>query len=136
MFDEMQNQADKSSIIMTVYVDDVTFSCDQRISREFKRRILKIVEEYGFQTANSKVRTYTKNYPKLVTGVIIDPNGHLTVKNSLRKSIIDEHDKLRNNPDNFQSRQRLRGLVTAARQVDRNAFPAVHRYAFDREKHQ
>lgn len=62
-----------------------------------------------------------------MTGVIIDSEGKATIKNSLRKAtiknslrkkIVIEYEFLRNNPDDIKRRQRLRGLITAARQVD------------------
>ena len=54
-----------------------------------------------------------------------------TIKNSLRKKIVTEYEFLRNNPDDTKSRQRLRGLITAARQVDKSAFPNISKFAFD-----
>lgn len=42
-----------------------------------------------------------------------------------------EYEHLRNNPDDIKSRQRLRGLVTAARQVDKSGYPNIRKFAFD-----
>lgn len=77
------------------------------------------------------MKGYSRAYPKLVTGVIISREGNATVKNSLRKKIVDEHEFLRNNPSDKKSRQRLRGLVTAAMQVDRSAYPNIRKFAFE-----
>lgn len=134
MFDEMQFLSDKHSTIMTIYVDDVTFSSEQKITREFKEKIFHIIEKHNYQVSKGKVKSYTKKYPKLVTGVIIDANGKLAVKNSLQNKIIIEHDYLRDHPDDLKSRQRLRGLVTAARQVKKDVFPTIHNYAFEKYK--
>ena len=131
MFDEMQELADKCSVTMTIYVDDITFSSEQRITRKFKGKILQIIEKYNFQISKSKVKSYTKDYPKLVTGVIINSTGRLAVKNSLQRKVIVEYNYLRNHPDDMASRQRLRGLVTAARQDKKESFPTIHRYAFN-----
>lgn len=130
MFDEMQAVSHQNNVIMTVYVDDVTFSSSFYISQKFKVRIYKIIKKYGYQVSMKKVKSYSKLYPKLVTGVIIDSSGQLTIKNSLRKKIVDEHEYLRKHPEDTVSRQRLRGLVTAARQVDRTVYPTIHRFAF------
>lgn len=132
MFDEMQLLSDKHSTIMTVYVDDVTFSSEQKITRGFKEKIFRIIAKHNYQVSKGKVKSYTKKYAKLVTGVIIDANGELAVKNSLQNKIIIEHDYLRNHPDDIKSRQRLRGLVTAARQVRKGVFPTIHNYAFEK----
>lgn len=132
MFDEMQKVADANDAIMTVYVDDVTFSTENRISRDFREKILAIVRKYGYRISKSKVKKYTKLYPKLVTGVVIDSEGHPVIKNSMREKIITEHAYLREHPEDAESRQRLRGLLTAARQVNKHAFPTVYRFAYDK----
>ena len=131
MFDEMQKAADDHHTVMTVYVDDITFSSEYRIAHDFQEKIFTIVRKYGYQISKSKVKYYTKLYPKLVTGVIIDSTGKTVIKNAMREKIIMEHEFLRKNPDNMKSRQRLRGLLTAARQVDPHAFPTIYRFAYD-----
>lgn len=130
MFDELHMLAAKQGISMTVYVDDITFSSRSRISRRFRAAVLKVIQKHNYQVSRKKTKNYTKYYPKLVTGVIIDSNGNPIIKNSLRKKIADEHKNLRQCPDNNASRRRLQGLVTAARQVDRTAYPTIHKFAF------
>ena len=75
---------------MTVYVDDITFSSENRISKRFREQIFAIVRKYGYQISRSKVKKYTKSYPKLVTGVIIDSTGKPAIKNSMHEKIIHE----------------------------------------------
>lgn len=133
MFDEMQKIAIENNIRMTVYVDDVTFSSESKISHNFREKIVSIVRKYNYQISHSKVKNYTKLYPKLVTGVVIDSDGKATVKNALSQKIIAEYTHLKSYPDDTASRQRLRGLLTAARQVNPNAFPTIYKYAFDKE---
>jgi len=130
MFDELQVISDENDVIMTVYVDDVTFSSDFYISQRFKKKIYNIIRKHGYQISKKKIKSYSKCYPKLVTGVIIDAEGLLAIKNSLRKKIIVEYKQLSEHPDDNVSRQRLRGLVTAARQVNKKAYPTIHRFAF------
>lgn len=130
MFDEMQEIADKNNINMTIYVDDVTFSSENNISSAFRNRIKRIVKKYHFQISNKKVKHYTRNYPKLVTGVVISSKGNAIVKNSLRKKIIDEFNYLKIHEEDNNSRCRLRGLLTAARQVDPTIFPNIYSFAY------
>ena len=132
MFDEMQKVADDNNAVMTVYVDDVTFSTENRISKNFRDRIIAIVQKYGYQISKSKVKKYTKLYPKLVTGVVIDSDGKPVIKNSIGEKIIKEYAHLREHPDDTKSRQRLRGLLTAARQVNKHAFPTIYKFAYDK----
>ena len=88
MFDEMQKLADDNSITMTIYVDDVTFSSENRISKDFRDKIIAIIRKYNYQISREKVKRYTKLYPKLITGVIIDAMGKPVLKNSMRQKII------------------------------------------------
>lgn len=132
MFDELQQLSDKHHVTMTIYVDDVTFSSEHKISRKFKEKVFHIIENNNYQISENKVKNYSRQYPKLVTGVIIDAEGCITVKNSLRRKIIVEHEYLRNHPEDVKSRQRLRGLVTAARQVNKDIFPSIYRFAFEK----
>ena len=134
MFDEMQAIANENNAMMTVYVDDVTFSSECRISQQFTSKIIDIVKKYGYKISKAKVKRYAKLYPKLVTGVIIGSNGQEIVKNSMRLKIINEYKNLLNNPEDIKSRQRLRGLLTAARQVNPNVFPTIYNYAFDKSR--
>ena len=133
MFDEMQKVADDNNATMTIYVDDVTFSSEARISKDFRDKIISIVRKYNYQISKTKVKKYTKLYPKLVTGVIIDSGGKPVIKNSMREKIIKEHDYLREHPDDNNSRQRLKGLLTAARQVNKRAFPTIYKFAYNKK---
>lgn len=116
---------------MTVYVDDVAFSSEYGLSKAFREKTIAIVGKYGYQISRPKVKKYTKHYPKLITGVVIDATGRPVVKNSLRKKIIDEFYHLKENPKDRKSRQRLRGLLAAARQVEKNAFPNIYKFAIE-----
>lgn len=131
MFDEMQKIADENNAVMTIYVDDVTFSSECWISHDFKEKIVSIVRKYGYQISKSKVKRYTKLYPKLVTGVVIDADGKSIIKNGMRKKIIKEHANLREHPEDSECRQRLKGLLTAARQVNPCAFPTIYSFAYE-----
>lgn len=128
MFDELQNISNENGVTMSVYVDDITFSSEFFISCWFKNKVYKIIKKYNYQLSKKKVKSYSKIYPKLVTGVIIDSSGNMTIKNSLRQKIIQEHEYLRKHPTN--DRLRLRGLVTAAKQINNKAYPTVREFAF------
>lgn len=130
MFDEMQKLADNNGITMTVYVDDVTFSSENRISKYFRDKIITIIRKYNYQISKKKVKQYTKLYPKLVTGVIIDATGKTVLKNSIRQKIILANNELKKNPDNTDVRMRLKGLLIAARQVNKDAFPSIYKFTF------
>ncbi len=130
MFDEMQYLSDMNHVIMTVYVDDVTFSSEATISNQFKQKVIAIVKKYGYRPSKSKTQSFSKTYPKVITGVVVNKEGKPVVKNSLRKRIADEYRQLLIDPTDHKSMQRLRGLLTAARQVEPGVFPTIHKFAF------
>lgn len=133
MFDEIQSFCVENNVAMTIYVDDITFSSNHYISNRFKKTVSEIVKKYGYQISAQKTRSYSRYYPKLVTGAIIDKSGNLVVKNSLRYKVISELKELKGNPTNKLSRRRLRGLVIAARQVEPKCYPAIRNFAFDKK---
>ncbi|MBW7572458.1 RNA-directed DNA polymerase [Caproiciproducens sp. AGMB10547] len=133
MFNEIQKLSDHNNITMTIYVDDLTFSSTDHISNNFKQEIFSVIRKYGYHISNKKVKGYSKFYPKLITGVIISKDGNIAVKNSLRLKTINELNTLKQAPQNTTSRKRLRGLVTATRQVEPNAYPSIHQFAFDKK---
>ena len=131
MFDELKALANKQSITMSLYIDDITFSSFHPIPNSFKEQSYNLIMKYGYSISTDKTKYYSKKYPKLITGAIIDKNGHLTIKNSLRHCIILEFNYLLANPFDNQSRQRLKGLLAAARQIDKNCYPSIWRYAYE-----
>ena len=133
MFDEMQYLSDKNHAIMTVYVDDVTFSSEKKISNQFKQEIIAVVKKNRYQPSTAKTQSFSKAYPKVITGVVINKEGKPVVKNSLRKRIVEEYRQLLICPDNPKAVQRLRGLLTAARQVEPGIFPTIHKFAFPKD---
>ena len=134
MFDEMQAAADAYGATMTIYVDDVAFSSENRISYQFRSKIFAIIRRYGYQVSAKKVKLYTKTHPKLVTGVIIDSDGQPAVKNSLRLKIIKKYEYLRDHPEDELGMKQLRGLLSAARQVHPNAFSGIYAFAYQTHK--
>ena len=134
MFNELQSLSDANNIAMTVYVDDITFSSENRISKKIRNQIIAVVTNHGYLVSQNKVKLYTKLYPKLVTGVIIDKNGTPVIKNSLRNKIIIEYAHLQKEPKDGKSRDRLKGLLIAARQIDSNAFPTIFDFVYNQKQ--
>ncbi|EJC0563287.1 RNA-directed DNA polymerase [Enterobacter cloacae] len=79
MFDELNELCQKLKIEMTVYVDDLTFS-GANVNRLFCAVTRKIISKHGHVMHPTKTKLYSKDKPKLVTGVIVLGN-HLKVRN-------------------------------------------------------
>lgn len=125
MFNALQALSDKNGVTMSVYVDDITFSSANHISYRFKTLTHNIIQRYGFRISVNKTKYYTKYHPKEITGVIIDRKGNPRLTNSLQYKIINESQFFKTNPTDNESRERLQGLVTAARQINPGCFPSI-----------
>ena len=128
MFDELQNFCDRNGIIMSIYVDDITFSSQHKISHKHKEIIYNIISKHLYRLSRTKVKYYTNNYPKSVTGTIVSPNGELIIPNSLSHKIIDELHNYKRNPHDEHSQKRLQGLVVAAQQTEPAKFKNIYNY--------
>ena len=70
MFEQLNNLANKHDVIMTVYVDDLTFSGDS-INRHFLSVIKKIIVSNGHISHPDKTKLFEKSDVKVITGVAI-----------------------------------------------------------------
>ena len=129
MFNLLYDLSIENGMIMTVYIDDVTFSSSNNISFAIREKIKNIIKQFGYKIAPKKIKYYTRNYPKRITGVIINSQGKVDIPNSLRYKIIRTFRELEIN-NNIDTRNKLRGLLVAARQINPNAYPAIYKYLY------
>lgn len=118
MFNNLYAISCANNIIMTVYVDDVTFS-GEKVNKQFLSRVKKIITSESHIMHPTKTILYSGTEIKKITGVIIS-NDKLKVPNSLHNKIyldIEEWKSLDNN-DNTAVKNRLLGRVYAAANID------------------
>lgn len=130
MFDELQSLCDKNNISMSIYVDDVTFSSPNVMSHKIKEVIYNIISKNTYRLSRNKVKYYTQNYPKLITGAVIASDGKLKIRNALSLNIMNEWKHYKNHPDDIQSFNRLRGLIIAAQQSEPTKFQNIYKDAY------
>ena len=128
MFDELYKVSIENKLIMTIYIDDVIFSSNLYISSRVRRIILDIVTKYGYHVSNRKIKLYNKYSPKKVTGVIINSAGNLAVPNALQYKIINTLRLLKTDTNNIVLKNRLRGYINSARQIEKGIFPSIYNY--------
>lgn len=133
MFNELQTLSGANHIKMSIYVDDITFSGNCHISNRFRRKVLEIIKKYNYKISGEKTKFYTKDYPKTVTGVIISSDNNTKISNHIQNAIIKDFSSLKMNPDDDKTRKRLRGYLSAARQVDKNAFQGIYNYVYPKK---
>lgn len=131
MFDELQRFCNNVGITMSIYVDDITFSSQNKISYKYKDIIYKIISKNYYRLSYNKVKYYTNNYPKLVTGAIISTDGSIKIRNSLSQKVIKELSYYKEHPEDNHSLKKLRGLVIAARQCEPNKYESIYKLIFN-----
>lgn len=89
MFNKINSYID-SKLKMSVYVDDITFSSNNPISKKMQEKIIKIIESYGYKVKPEKIKYYKQGQHKKITGVIISKNNELKVPNKIREKIIKQ----------------------------------------------
>ena len=73
MFDELYKLCEANNIIMTVYVDDISFT-GNGVDKLFLKKVTEIIERYGLNIKKEKVKFFKANSPKTITGVIVKNN--------------------------------------------------------------
>lgn len=74
-FDEVSELADKRNAIMSVYVDDITFSSNSKFTQEFINQVFAISTKRRIKIQRSKVVNYRIDEKKVITGVQVEKTG-------------------------------------------------------------
>ena len=70
LFDELSKFSKNRNTIMTVYVDDVTFT-GSGVNSNFLKNASKIIEKHNLKVKKSKVFLYKENQAKFITGTVV-----------------------------------------------------------------
>jgi hypothetical protein len=117
MFDELFELASSRGLIMTCYVDDITFSGDAA-SDSLAYEARKIIAKHGLKS--HKIRSFSAKQPKVVTGVCVTAEGE-RVPNKLHLKIAQGFAELRavKSPlEKISVVGPLLGRMHAAQQID------------------
>lgn len=132
MFEEISAVAKQFNCMFTLYVDDMTFSSGEPFSPSTLRSKVDIVlRKYGHKPKYKKVKYYSKNDFKPITGTIVTADHTLEVPNSLQKRIYDdfqtakEFDSTNLSPEQNEQVIALKGRLSAVHQIKPNKFPQI-----------
>lgn len=118
MFDEIHAACTEAGIVMTCYVDDLTFSGDTVTRAWIYRTVKPIISKYGLTSHKDKF--FGAGQPKEITGVIVD--GDLVkVCNRHHRSIYDLMQKIPEADDATNLNKmydELIGKLSSAAQID------------------
>lgn len=137
MFTEINKCAECYGCRFTLYVDDMTFSSVTPFpSEKLTQEIDVILRRYGHKPKYPKVKYYSKNENKPVTGTIVTSDHRLDVPNQLQKKIYDNFQLAKklndqqNSEETIKVTQALMGQIQAAKNLDPNCFPEIKRVAY------
>ncbi|WP_018414805.1 reverse transcriptase family protein [Teredinibacter turnerae] len=119
MFEKLNQLSISESVVMTLYVDDLTFS-GEKINKLFCHKVKKIVSSYGHLCHPKKTKIYNQNQAKVVTGVALLENGP-AISNKQHKSIYEDmlQWEIIKNEALFESlNNRLLGKLNSQGQID------------------
>ena len=109
MFDELFKFSQENNIVMTVYVDDITFS-GKNISEAFQHSVKKIIHSRGLVTKRTKERFFRAEENKVVTGVVI-VGDDIRVKNFQRIQIYEGIKMLYNMEESLEKKKLRKSII-------------------------
>lgn len=127
MFSEIFDCASQNGMLFSLYVDDMTFSCNYAIHDSFSYDVTCLLRKHGHNAKQKKTRFYGPNDFKMVTGVIITPDGKLDVPNRLRHKIVLDALERGKIKSTFTDKEyaSFRGRIMAARNIKHTLFPEL-----------
>jgi hypothetical protein len=85
MFNSISKLARKNNYIFSLYVDDMTFSSNTPIPRDFHKSVEEILNRKKLRFKRSKIRYYNESQPKKITGLIITSDSKICIPNKRLK---------------------------------------------------
>jgi len=117
-FSKIQKSAENYGIKMSLYVDDITFSSDKNIPKNFINLVSKRLSEVKLQIKPEKTQVFYPNDYKKITGCCITPKNELKVPNKLRYKITTLLENQKIESLELKETNRAFGLLNAARQIE------------------
>lgn len=136
MFTEVDAAARKYGCKFTLYVDDMTFSSKQPFyPKALTWEVDEILRKYGHRPKYRKVKYFSKNEAKPITGTIVTSGHQLDVPNSLQKKVYENFQDIKHlgaisvlpSADDIKKLQTLKGQIQAAKNIDNHRFPEITR---------
>lgn len=84
----LANFSKKNDVVYSRYADDLIFSAEQ-IPSNFKELVIQNIHNEGFKVNNEKIKEYSLNHRKLVTGILIKKT-EIRLQKSKRKEIEEQ----------------------------------------------
>lgn len=135
MFANIKKIADKHGCLFSLYVDDMTFSSETPFNKDVLEREIDIeLRRYQHKPKYKKVKYYSKNDPKPITGTVVTKDNTLVVPNKLQEKVYKGFQDVKKLDDNDNSEEAikkisaLQGRIQASQNIEGTAkFPEIER---------
>ncbi|EKU57430.1 MULTISPECIES: reverse transcriptase family protein [Acinetobacter] len=118
LFDELSRFSKNRDTIMTVYVDDLTFTgCG--VNSNFLTNAKKIIEKYNLKVKENKIFLYKENQAKFITGTVV-LNNKLDAEFKQLKELRIVEKLFYNDPENEVYRNSYNGRLAFLSQIKPN----------------
>lgn len=135
LFNKINKISLENNIKFSLYVDDMTFSSNVPIPKNFHVFINFLLKNVGHYLKRKKTKYYSKKHYKKVTGTIITPSHSLAIPNNKQKRIFTLKTESKNINDIPADKLfSLIGLLRYARQVDPSFYPEFYKKLSLQEK--
>ncbi len=135
MFANIKKFADKHGCLFSLYVDDMTFSSQKPFDLNALKREVDIeLRKYCHRPKYKKIKYYSKNDPKPITGTIVTKDNTLVTPNKLQEKVYNGFQDIKNIDINDNSEETikkistLQGRIQASQNIEGvNKFPEIER---------
>ncbi len=129
LFNKISKEAKDRQMLFSLYVDDMTFSTNNPISKDFHLLIDNKLKRAGLNIKKKKTKYFSKKKYKTVTGPIIGPEKELLIPNKHYYEIMKMVGKHKQSGSITQKdTQRLLGKIGYVRQILPNKFEQLNCY--------
>lgn len=125
LFDNINLLSQKHNMIFSLYVDDMTFSSQNRIPKHFDLYINSLLNTVSLGIKKKKTKYYFATDNKIITGCMITGKNELKVQNKHKKKIIElvkKSKSLNNKFDKDNIKKSISCSISQAQQIESEIF--------------
>lgn len=135
MFASIKKIADNYGCLFSLYVDDMTFSSEKPFDLNALKRAVDIeLRKYRHRPKYKKIKYYSKNDPKPITGTIVTKDNTLVTPNKLQEKVYNGFQDIKNmdiddnSEETIKKIAALQGRIQASKNIEGvNKFPEIER---------
>lgn len=125
-FERIYGLCKSHDILMTVWVDDITFSSQKPFPKDWVKNIQSMMKQVGLSLKTAKTKSYSPKCYKIATGSAISPEGDIRVKNEKRHEILEVIKDKRVELLPLKNARQVLGKLVAQRQNEPEFFSNLY----------